>query len=106
MTARLTHNESRKMIHDLRGPLLTIDGFSNELSITAASILAAIERHSEQLPCDFVKEVEDLVQSDMAPCLGFLQSATSQLEARLDKVEGEQLSRTASGSLGDTDHRL
>lgn len=82
----LTQEDTRQLVHDLRGPLLSIEGFAEELSITAGSLLALLKHHEASLPEELVVELGEMLSGDFAPCLHFLVSAANQMENRLDEV--------------------
>lgn len=89
MTDRLSREETLQLLHDLRGPLLAIDGFSEELAITTDSLFSALQRHEAELPEELVLEFGEMLRGDLAPCLHFLKSAARQLERRLDDLSSD-----------------
>lgn len=77
---------SRQWLHDLRAPLITMRGFGDELTEALARLIELVEAHQHDLPDDFVALTRDVLERDMGPCLGFLQSSVSRLGDVLDDV--------------------
>lgn len=72
--------------HDLRAPLVNIQGFSSELKEALDCFAALMSQHRESLPSNFYDRVEKMLKEDVNPCLGYLESAVAQLDQRLDTL--------------------
>lgn len=74
-----------RLAHDLRGPLLTIEGFAAEIAIA----LEELERMLDgSVPADtVVARLGALLDEDLRPCLDFLGRAATMLHERIDSIE-------------------
>lgn len=74
-----------RLAHDLRGPLVTIEGFQGEMS----HALDELERMLAEAapPGDIVARLATLLDEDLRPCLAFATRAASQMHARIDELE-------------------
>ena len=77
---------SRKRLHDLRAPLITMRGFGDELAAAVARLVNLVDAHQHQLPKDYVTKSRDVLKRDMIPCLGFLELSVGRLEGVLDDM--------------------
>lgn len=78
------HYSAEKVSHDLRAPVVNIDGFARELREAVTKLDALFRRHAADLPGDFQDEAAALIAEDIAPCLDFLSGAVDQLDSRID----------------------
>ncbi len=79
----------RKIVHDLRGPLVNLKGFHAELDKSIGSMIYVIDGCEDQLPCEVRGSIKDIVNNDLAPILRYLSISISQLHERLDLFEKE-----------------
>ncbi|MBT8099322.1 MAG: hypothetical protein KJO82_06210 [Gammaproteobacteria bacterium] len=79
----------RKRLHDLRSPLITMRGFGDELSDAVARLTALAEAHQGALPEEYLAATRDLLERDVGPCLGFLQSSVKRLGNVVDDMSSE-----------------
>ena len=86
----------RKRLHDLRGPLITMRGFGSELSAAVTRLTELAEAHQVALPDDYLVATRDLLETDVGPCLGYLQSSVERLGNVLDDMASEFLPDTDS----------
>lgn len=86
----------RKRLHDLRGPLITMRGFGNELSAAVARLTELAEAHKGALPDDYLAATRNLLETDVGPCLGYLQSSVEHLGKVLDGISSDFLADTDS----------
>ncbi|MBW3597067.1 MAG: PAS domain S-box protein [Planctomycetes bacterium] len=70
--------------HDLRSPLVNLQGFSNELREVCSDIRSVIADHS--LPEDVQRRALDLIDKDAAESLHFIQSAVTRLSSIIDAL--------------------
>ena len=74
-----------QLAHDLRGPLVTIDGFHGEISLA----LDELERmFSDGEPAiDIANRLSSLLDEDLRPCLAFATRAAGQLHEVIDEFD-------------------
>jgi len=70
--------------HDLRSPLVNLQGFSKELSMTRADLRTALNR--PDVPAEARRQVETLLQREMDPSIQFIQSAVTRMSAIIDSL--------------------
>ncbi len=70
--------------HDLRSPLVNLQGFSKELSMVAAEISATIS--DESVPQLIREKANSLVQVEMRESIRFIQSAVMRLSNTIDAL--------------------
>lgn len=75
---------SRKRLHDLRAPLITMQGFGTELAEAVGRLVRLVDTHRSALPDEYSAQAREVLEKDIAPCLGFLQSSMDKLQAVLD----------------------
>ncbi len=73
--------------HDLRGPLSNLKGFCSELDCSIDQLVEAIDAYKDQLPEDFKKNINAIIDDDVKPCLRFSNSSIAKLGARLDQFD-------------------
>ena len=87
--------EFNEVLHDLRAPLVNVDGFAGELDRAVAELSDLMGQFDTGLPVEFRDRLAALMEQDVRPCLGFLRSAVEKLD--------EQIERFALGvGVGDT----
>lgn len=77
---------SSKRLHDLRAPLITTQGFGDELAEAIAQLTEIVEAHQQDLPAELLGPIRELLERDINPCLGHLQSSVRKLGAVLDDI--------------------
>jgi signal transduction histidine kinase len=70
--------------HDLRSPLVNLQGFAKELALTADDLRAALA--GAPLPEKTRSRVETLLASDMATAIHFIQNAVTRLSSIIDSL--------------------
>lgn len=70
--------------HDLRSPLVNLQGFSKELGLIGKDLLRAVDR--DGVPDEVRRQARSLVTGDMGESIGFIQSAVSRLSAIIDAL--------------------
>ena len=84
MTGNTRSDTRSTLAHDLRGPLVTIDGFTGEIEHALAELDALLARNADAP--EVVGRLRELLAEDLRPCLGFVGEATRQLHARIDAL--------------------
>lgn len=80
---------SRKRLHDLRAPLITMRGFGDELAEAVARLTALVEGNQQQLPADFLALTQEVLDRDVHPCIGHLMSSVGKLDDVLDEIASD-----------------
>jgi signal transduction histidine kinase len=70
--------------HDLRSPLVNLQGFSKELALTRADLREVLS-HADVSP-DVRRRVETLLARDMDPSIRFIQSAVARMSGIIDSL--------------------
>lgn len=72
------------LAHDLRGPLITVEGFAAEIG----EALTELERllAAEADPARVAARLAELLDEDLRPCLGFVESAARTMHDRIDAL--------------------
>ena len=70
--------------HDLRSPLVNLQGFSKELALIGQDILGAVDR--DGVPGDVRARARQLVTTEMGESVGFIQSAVTRLSGIIDAL--------------------
>ncbi len=83
------------LAHDLRGPVLTIDGFAAELRLATDELVrvasdgaGADATPRENDPAALRERVLDIARTDLLPCLECIAAAAATLGARVDALDG------------------
>ena len=77
----------RKIIHDLRGPLVNLKGFYSELDESIGRMLYVIDESEERHSCNENGDLRGIVNDDVVPILRYLSISIDQLNDRLDLFE-------------------
>ncbi|MBW8034596.1 MAG: PAS domain S-box protein [Planctomycetes bacterium] len=64
--------------HDLRSPLVNIDGFSQELAYSCDDAVALFRE--VELPCELEKKLEDVLTEDIPTSLNFIRSSANKMD--------------------------
>ncbi len=70
--------------HDLRSPLVNLQGFSRELALTAEDVRAAVAPLEK--PAEVGKRIDRLLGEDMTGAIHFIQTAVARLSAIIDSL--------------------
>jgi signal transduction histidine kinase len=70
--------------HDLRSPLVNLQGFSKELTMTCAQLQGLLD--SNALPPALREQARKLVEGDIAESLGFIKTAVSRASLIIDSL--------------------
>ena len=70
--------------HDLRSPLVNLQGFSKELSLIGKDLLRVVDR--DGVPDEVRNQARSLVTVDMGESVGFIQSAVTRLSGIIDAL--------------------
>lgn len=77
--------DGARLAHDLRGPLLNIEGFAAEIALGFEELERLLDQAA---PADAViVRLGALLDEDLRPCLDFLERAATMLHARIDALE-------------------
>ncbi len=68
--------------HDLKSPLVNIQGFSGELSKACEQIDEVL--HGEEVPADIQKQLAPLLDEDIPESIGFIRAGTAKMQALLN----------------------
>ena len=70
--------------HDLRSPLVNLQGFSKELGLIGKDLLRAVDR--DEVPENVRRQARSLIEVEMRESIGFIQSAVTRLSAIIDAL--------------------
>ncbi len=70
--------------HDLRSPLVNLQGFSKELGLIGKDLGRLI--NSEEVPAPIRRRARDLIETEMAESIGFIQTAVTRLSSIIDAL--------------------
>lgn len=76
----------QRLRHDLRAPLVNIAGFSSELLEASRQLVSLTESYAEQLPSEFRQQATAILNQDVVACAGFIETAVSLLDSRIDDI--------------------
>jgi PAS domain S-box-containing protein len=68
--------------HDLRSPLVNLQGFSQELTLTSKALLDLLSR--EGVPAEVRREAEALIDGELSESIGFIHNAVRHLSSIID----------------------
>ncbi len=88
----VTRAASRKRFHDLRAPLITMQGFGDELAKAFARLAELVEDHQQALPDDYLALTREVLERDINPCLGYMRSSVRKLGDALDDLASDATS--------------
>lgn len=71
------------LYHDLQGPVINIKGFSAEIHITLSQLHDLLAENRDHLPPDLFARMEQLILSDLIPCINYLDSSNESLGNRV-----------------------
>ena len=77
--------ELNEVLHDLRAPLVNVDGFAGELDKAVIELSDLIGQFDTRLPVEFHNRLATLIEQDVGPCLSLLQSAVDKLDKQIDR---------------------
>jgi PAS domain S-box-containing protein len=72
--------------HDLRSPLVNLEGFSKELRLVSQDLREILSKH--QLPAPVQERVVDLLDGAMAESIGYIETAVLRLSSIIDALLG------------------
>ena len=75
---------STRLAHDLRGPLVTIEGFVGEIT-TALDELESLMADGASTS-DVATRLAVLLDADLRPCIGFVTRAAAMMHERIDAI--------------------
>lgn len=75
---------SAKVIHDMRGPLINIQGFSDELNKAFGRIDNLLRDHHAEGSDEIVHQLRKIIEKDVEPCLDFLLTSVGKANDNLD----------------------
>lgn len=70
--------------HDLRAPLVNLQGFSSELSQSCLALSRSVD--ALNLPEDAAKNIRSIVDVDIAGCLRFIRASTDKFQRLIDAL--------------------
>ncbi len=70
--------------HDLRSPLVNLQGFSKELSLIGKDLTRLVE--DEKIPPELRGRARMMIETDMAESIGFIQTAVTRLSSIIDAL--------------------
>lgn len=85
----VTAAASGKRLHDLRAPLITTQGFGDELAHAIARLADIVDAHQQVLPDEFLELTREVLERDIDPCLCYLRSSVRKLGAVLDDIASD-----------------
>ena len=76
-----------RFAHDIRGPLSNLKGFSSELECSINQLVACVNSYKGQLPEEFRKEINAIIDDDVYLCLSYSHSSIEKIGTRLEQFE-------------------
>ena len=74
-----------ELAHDLRGPLVTIEGFVGEMAVALDELEILI---ADGAPAtDVTTRLAVLLEADLRPCIDFVARAATMMHARIDQLD-------------------
>ena len=70
--------------HDLRSPLVNLQGFSKELGLIGKDLVQAVDR--DEVPENIRRQARSLIEVEMRESVGFIQSAVTRLSSIIDAL--------------------
>jgi signal transduction histidine kinase len=70
--------------HDLRSPLVNLQGFSKELQLIGGDLGRIIA--SDEIPPEIRRKVQTLIETDMGESINFIQTAVTRLSSIIDSL--------------------
>jgi PAS domain S-box-containing protein len=67
--------------HDLKSPLVNIQGFSGELAIACEQVETVL--HGDKMPAEVQQKLVTVLDEDIPQCLSFISSSTSKMQSLL-----------------------
>lgn len=77
--------DMRRIRHDMKGPLVNISGFCSEILAATRQLEKLVQENGAHMPVEFRRQVEAILDSDIYPCMGFVDQSIAQLDERIDK---------------------
>ncbi len=74
----------QKVVHDLRGPLVNLEGFFSELDESVIRMVGIMEECRDHLPQNASGSLDAIIKDDLTPILRLLSSSINQLNERVD----------------------
>ena len=74
------------LVHDLRGPLVTIEGFTGEIGQALGELETMLG--AQAAPEEVVGRLTELLDEDLLPCLEFVSRAVTMMHGRIDGIDG------------------
>src|SRR5262249_22822690 len=70
--------------HDLRSPLVNLQGFSKELELIGKDLAKLLDK--EEVPAEIRRQARAIISTEMGESIGFIQSAVTRLSAIIDAL--------------------
>ena len=87
---------SATLVHDLRGPLVTMEGFVGEVGLALDELEALLREEASS--ADVVARLRELLEADLRPCLAFVDRAAQTLHGRIDALDTDPSAATGAES--------
>lgn len=79
--------ENRKLLHDLRGPLINAAAFNKELTDAIEHLCNLLGDENTELSTAQRSKITEILREDLTPCNQYVQSAVTQMQERLDQFD-------------------
>ena len=73
------------LAHDLRGPLVTVEGFVGEIAAALDELEGLLNEGATA--SDVATRLSVLLDADLRPCVGFITRAATMMHGRIDALE-------------------